>query len=84
MRKDGDIKRDAESGLRWDPKLAREAIAVLNLALPSLNINVVVDKNGILSLEGKVQWHWQSGRAEEVVRAVGGAREVSNLIVVTG
>ncbi len=86
MSTDGAAKRDVEAAPKWDPELVREAVAALKVALPltSLGISLAADENGCLSLKGKVQWRYQSARAEEVVRAVAGAREVRNFIVISG
>lgn len=52
-----------------DPDIARDAIAALKRDLPVSweRIKVVV-KNGVVTLEGDVEWHYQRDRAEAAVR----------------
>ena len=64
-----------------DPDIARDAIAALKRDLPVSweNIKVVV-KNGIVTLEGDVEWQYQRDRAESAVRWIKGVKSVANLI----
>ena len=66
---------------RPDPEIAREAVAAIKHELPysSEHIQVVV-RNGLLTLEGEVEWKFQSERAEEAVRRTKGLKGVTNLI----
>jgi osmotically-inducible protein OsmY len=68
---------------RPDPDIARDAVARIKSELPYSweKIRVVV-KNGWLTLEGEVEWHYQQERAEEAVRRVRGVKSVTNLIQV--
>ena len=68
---------------RPDPEIARDAVAALKAQLPlsSENIKVVV-KNGWITLEGQVEWHYQRQSAESAVRRVKGVRGVTNLVLV--
>lgn len=66
---------------RADPEVARDAVAAIKRELPysSEHIQATV-RNGWLTLEGEVEWRFQSERAEEVVRRIKGLKGVSNLI----
>ena len=66
---------------RADPEIARDAVDALKRELPysSENIKAVV-RDGWLTLEGEVEWKFQSERAEEAVRRVRGLKGVTNLI----
>jgi osmotically-inducible protein OsmY len=66
---------------RPDPEVARDVVEALKRELPysSENIKVVV-RNGWLTLEGEVEWKFQSERAEQVVRRIKGLKGVANLI----
>jgi osmotically-inducible protein OsmY len=68
---------------RPDPDIARDAVARIKSELPYSweKIRVVV-KNGWLTLEGEVEWHYQQERAEEAVRRVRGVKGVTNSIEV--
>ncbi|WP_420145909.1 BON domain-containing protein [Sphingobium sp.] len=66
---------------RADPEIARDAVAALKRELPYSGEHIqVVARNGWLTLEGEVEWKFQSDRAEEVVRRVRGLKGVTNLI----
>jgi len=66
---------------RPDPEIARDAVAAIKRELPYSGEHVqVVARNGWLTLEGEVEWRFQSDRAEEVVRRVRGLKGVTNLI----
>ena len=68
---------------RPDPEIARDAVSALKAQLPlsAEKIKVVV-KDGWLTLEGQVEWHYQRQSAETAVRRVKGVRGVSNLVLV--
>ncbi len=64
-----------------DPEIARDAVAALKRELPYSSENIkVVARSGWLTLEGEVEWKFQSERAEEAVRRVKGLKGVTNLI----
>jgi osmotically-inducible protein OsmY len=66
---------------RPDPDIARDAVAAIKSQLPfaSEQIKVTV-KNGWVTLEGEVEWHYQQESAEKSVRRLKGVKGVSNLI----
>ena len=66
---------------RTDPEIAREAVASLRSQLPisAERIKVVV-KNGWVTLEGTVEWHYQRNIAEAAVGYLRGVKSVTNLI----
>ncbi len=66
---------------RADPEVARDAVEALKRELPysSEHIKAVV-RDGWLTLEGEVEWKFQSDRAEEAVRRIKGLKGVTNLI----
>jgi len=65
---------------RPDPEIAREAVASLNqLPISAERIKVVV-KNGWVTLEGTVEWHYQRNIAEAAVGYLRGVKSVTNLI----
>jgi osmotically-inducible protein OsmY len=68
---------------RPDPQIARDAVQALQYVLPDLaeRIKVIV-KDGHVTLEGDVAWHYQRDRAEKAVRRVRGVTGVINAIVV--
>ncbi|MDB5411089.1 MAG: ornithine aminotransferase [Rhodospirillales bacterium] len=72
-----------ETDQRPDPEIARDAVAELKIWLPlsSNNIKVTV-KNGWVTLEGEVEWHYQRDYAERAVRRIKGVKGVINLIAV--
>jgi osmotically-inducible protein OsmY len=67
---------------RADPEIARDAVAAIKAQLPVSweSIKVVV-KDGYVTLEGEVTWHYQRQAAEDAVRKVKGVRAVHNQIV---
>lgn len=66
---------------RPDPEIAREAVEALKRDLPySSQLIKVVVRDGWLTLEGDVEWKFQSNRAEEAVRRIKGLKGVTNLI----
>ncbi len=64
-----------------DPKIARDAIDALKLALPAVweEIKLLVH-DGRVTLEGALEWHYQRVTAEDAVRAVQGVVSVGNSI----
>ena len=66
---------------RPDPEIARDAAAAIQNELPysAEHIRVVV-RDGWITLEGQVEWHYARERAEQAVRRVRGAKGVTNLI----
>ncbi|KXU31482.1 ornithine aminotransferase [Sphingobium sp. 22B] len=66
---------------RADPDIARDAVAAIRRELPYSGEHIqAVVRNGWLSLEGEVEWKFQSERAEEAVRRIKGLKGVTNLI----
>lgn len=66
-----------------DPEIARDAVAALKRELPYSSEHIkVTARNGWITLEGDVEWMFQSQRAEDAVRRVKGLKGVSNLIKV--
>ncbi|KRA84007.1 BON domain-containing protein [Altererythrobacter sp. Root672] len=66
---------------RADPEIAREAAEALKRELPYSSEQIkVVARDGWLTLEGEVDWKFQSERAEKAVRRIKGLKGVSNLI----
>jgi osmotically-inducible protein OsmY len=66
---------------RPDPEIARDAISALKTQLPlsSEHIKVVV-KNGVVTLEGQVEWQYQKQTAEKALRRIRGVKKVINVI----
>lgn len=64
-----------------DPEIARAALGALKLQLPLSweKIKPIV-KDGRISLEGTVEWHYQRERAESAVRHLKGVISVWNAI----
>ena len=64
---------------RPDPEIARDAVQKLQNELPysSQYVKVTV-KDGWLTLEGTLEWHYQRDRAEKAVRSVRGVIGVTN------
>ena len=68
---------------RPDPDIVRDAIARIKSELPySWDGIRVIAGNGLLTLEGEVEWNYQRERAEEAVRRVRGIKGITNRIVV--
>ena len=68
---------------RPDPEIVRDAVAALKRELPYSSENIqVIARNGWITLEGDVEWTFQSERAEESVRRTMGLKGVTNLIKV--
>ena len=68
---------------RPDPDIARGAMEAIKRELPYSweEIKVIVE-DGLITLEGKVEWHYQRQRAEDAVQYLRGVRGVINLIEV--
>jgi osmotically-inducible protein OsmY len=68
---------------RPDPDIARDVIAAIKAQLPLSweKIKISVEK-GWITLEGKVEWHYQKDTAETAVRGVKGVKGVSNRITI--
>jgi osmotically-inducible protein OsmY len=66
---------------RPDPEIVRDAVAAIKRELPYSSEHIqAVARNGWLTLEGEVEWKFQSERAEEAVRRIKGLKGVANLI----
>jgi osmotically-inducible protein OsmY len=65
MRSDGDIKRDVEEELKWDPEIDSTDLAVNT-------------RNGVVSLNGFVKSYAQKSEAEYAVKRVAGVAGVAN------
>lgn len=72
-----------DSDQRTDVEIARDAVAALQMRLPTLveSIKAIVD-NGRVTLEGQVNWHFQRHRAESAVRTLRGVKSVRNQITI--
>jgi osmotically-inducible protein OsmY len=68
---------------RTDPEIARDAIHELDshVGIPSENIKVTA-KDGVITLEGSVEWQYQKVYAEEVIANLKGVTDVVNKIEV--
>ncbi len=66
---------------RPDPDIAREAVTMIKHELPysAEQVKAVV-KNGWVTLEGDVEWHYQRERAEAAVRRIKGVKRISNML----
>lgn len=66
---------------RPDADIARDAVEAIRHELPiaSENIRVVVE-NGVVMLEGEVEWNYDRERAESVVRVLKGVKDIVNSI----
>jgi osmotically-inducible protein OsmY len=69
--------------VRDDHEIARDVAREIKLFLPLAadDIKATV-RSGWVTLEGQVEWNFQSQRAEQAVRRVRGVKGVSNLITV--
>jgi osmotically-inducible protein OsmY len=69
--------------VRPDPDIARDVAHELKHTLPftSEHIKATV-RNGWVTLEGEVEWRFQSENAESAARRVTGVKGVSNLITI--
>jgi osmotically-inducible protein OsmY len=68
---------------RTDPEIAREAVQELasHISIPADNIKVTV-KNGVVTLEGTVDWQYQKALSESAVKKLRGVIGVINNIEV--
>jgi osmotically-inducible protein OsmY len=75
--------RRASAHTKTDPQIAREAVDAISADLPEVANDVqVVVRDGHVTLEGAVEWHWQRQRLESTVRSVKGIDVVNNLIAI--
>ena len=76
-----DIEVRLSGAARPDPDIAHDAVAALRAQLPvsAESIKVVV-QDGLLRLEGQVEWNYQRQRAADAVRGIRGVRSVANQI----
>lgn len=66
---------------RPDPEIVRDALTAIKRELPYSGDHIqVVARDGWLTLEGEVEWKFQSDRAEEAVRRTKGLKGVTNEI----
>jgi osmotically-inducible protein OsmY len=67
-----------------DDEIAKRAVHTLswNSSVPRDAVQVKVE-NGWVTLDGKVQWHYQRQAADKAVRELAGVRGVSNMIAIT-
>jgi osmotically-inducible protein OsmY len=73
--------RPPEIGDRPDPEIAQEAITALKTRLRfSYDKIKVIVRNGWVTLEGKVEWHYQRQAAERAVRQIRGVKGITNEI----
>jgi osmotically-inducible protein OsmY len=68
-------------GQRPDPEIARDVVAALKAQLPySWEAIKAVVKNGWVTLEGEVEWHYQRERAESAIERIKGVKGVTDSI----
>jgi len=66
---------------RPDPDIARDAVAALRGLMPFVSDHIrTTVADGMVTLEGEVEWEFQRKRAERVVHHVRGVKGVINLI----
>ena len=66
---------------RPDPDIVRDAVSALKAELPYSSENIkVIAKDGRITLEGTVEWHYARERAEKAVKRIRGAKSVTNSI----
>lgn len=66
---------------RPDPDIVRDAVNALKSELPYSSENIkVIAKDGKITLEGTVEWHYARERAENAVKRIRGAKSVTNSI----
>jgi len=70
-RDDADVARAAVHRLEW------------HVSIPKDHVQVIV-KEGWVTLEGTVDWHYQKRAAEDAVFVLAGVRGITNNILVTG
>jgi osmotically-inducible protein OsmY len=68
---------------RPDPEIARDVVATLKRELPyaSEHFKVTVQQ-GVVTLDGSVEWRYQRDRAVSAARRISGVRNIVNQIVV--
>jgi osmotically-inducible protein OsmY len=67
-----------------DPEIARAAVAALQRALPLCGEQVMpLVRDGVVTLEGLLDWSCQRERAERAVRELRGVSTVINAIALT-
>lgn len=66
---------------KTDPEIARAAISAIRSALPELadNLKIVV-REGVVTIEGAVEWNFQREAAEDAVRPTEGIKNLVNLV----
>jgi osmotically-inducible protein OsmY len=64
---------------RPDADIARDAVVAIQHWVPAGNVRPII-RNGWVTLEGDVQWHFQSQDAQDAVRRLKGVRNVTNEI----
>jgi osmotically-inducible protein OsmY len=66
---------------RPDPDIVRDAVSALKSELPYSSENIkVIAKDGKITLEGSVEWHYARERAETAVKRIRGVKGVTNSI----
>lgn len=66
---------------RPDPDIARDAVAALRGRMPTVSDQIrTTVADGLVKLEGEVEWEFQRKRAECAVRYIRGVKGVINLI----
>jgi osmotically-inducible protein OsmY len=69
--------------VRPDPDIARDVAHELKRTLPFISEHIKATvRNGWVTLEGEVEWRFQSENAEAAARRVTGVNGVSNLITI--
>ena len=67
-----------------DPEIARAAVDTLRRALPQYREGIMpLVRDGVVTLEGVLDWNCERERAERVVREVRGVSTVINAILLT-
>lgn len=66
---------------RPDPDIVRDAVNALKSELPYSSENIkVIAKDGRITLEGTVEWHYARERAEKAVKRIRGVKSVTDSI----
>ncbi|HYL00983.1 MAG TPA: BON domain-containing protein [Steroidobacteraceae bacterium] len=67
-----------------DPEIARAAVTAIRRALPQCSEAIMpLVRDGVVTLEGVLDWNCERERAERVVRELRGVSTVINAIVLT-
>lgn len=68
--------------IRTDPEIARDLLDAFRIdsTVPDNRLKVSIS-NGVVKLEGTVDWNFQREAAEECARKVNGVRRLTNMIV---